>query len=74
MTVVLGLINVGGLSIFYFVAIFVARVIIGLSVGRVLLLRIAGVRTRRTRDIAWSFTAGILLLALAVSLPIVGWR
>lgn len=67
----LGLINLGGAGSFYFVAIFIARVVCCLALGRVIVRRFAVVSTPR----AWfmSLAVGVLLLALFASLPGIGW-
>lgn len=73
--VLMGLFNVGSISIFYFIAIFVARVIVALGIGR-LVLRIfrrgrrrpPGVRPR----VFLALIIGVAILALFSSLPTVG--
>ena len=72
-SIVLGLINFGGMSIFYFVAIFVARSLVGLAIGRLLLRIILNTRvlSRTTEYIALAI--GMLILSIVVSLPYVGW-
>lgn len=72
-SIVLGLINFGGMSIFYFVAIYVARSLVGLAIGRLLLRIITNSReTNRTADYV-SLSIGVLMLSIVVSLPIIGW-
>lgn len=71
---VLGLVNVGAVSIFYFVAIFVTRALVGLAMGR-LILRLFFKRNdvddhRSLQYIALAI--GVLLIAIAISLPIIG--
>ncbi|MEO1287988.1 MAG: polymer-forming cytoskeletal protein [Chloroflexota bacterium] len=70
---VLGLVNVGGISIFYFVAIFVTRAVVGLAIGR-LILRLVFNRTDVTERLLpyIALAMGVFLLALTSSLPIVG--
>lgn len=70
--VLLGVVNFSGAGLFYFVAIFISRVIVGLAIGRVIMRWLwkdsPGLR-------AWLAALGIGLLALALvaSLPVVGW-
>lgn len=73
MTVLLGLLTFGGGSIFYFVAIFVTRIIVGLWIGRGI-LRLMWGRTPYNRfAMAASLVLGIAALSLAGSLPVIGW-
>ncbi|MGB7337526.1 MAG: polymer-forming cytoskeletal protein [Phototrophicaceae bacterium] len=71
---VLGLVNIGGVSIFYFVAIFVTRAIVGLAIGR-FILRI-GFGRNDVDDHRWlqylALLLGVLLIAILTSLPIIG--
>ncbi|MFZ4813231.1 MAG: hypothetical protein ACOYL5_01750 [Phototrophicaceae bacterium] len=70
--VVLTLLNVGGASLFYFVAIFVARSIVCLAVGRLLLRQVLrDDDTLRYQSMRLLF--GALLVGAAVTLPTVGW-
>ena len=72
--VVLGLVNVGGVSIFYFVAIYVTRALVGLAIGR-LILRVVFNRNDVDERRALQYLAlaiGVLLIAAAISLPIIG--
>lgn len=69
---VLGLVNIGGISLFYFVAIFVARVLVGLALGRVVFRLLVG-RSSQGRMNYVSMAMGMILLGLAVSLPFIGW-
>jgi hypothetical protein len=70
--IVLGLANVGGISIFYFLAIFVARTLVGLAIGRVL-LRIFMNGSALQHRMSVQIIVGTLLLALSASLPLIGW-
>lgn len=70
--VVLTLLDVGGASLFYFVAIFVARSIVSLAFGR-LLLRLIFEDDGSSRFLYLSLIFGALLIGFAVSLPFVGW-
>jgi len=71
---VLGLVNVGGASIFYFVAIFVTRAIVGLAIGR-LILRVIFKRND-VDDYRWlqylALTIGVFLVSALSSLPVIG--
>jgi cytoskeletal protein CcmA (bactofilin family) len=68
---VLGLANIGGASLFYFVAIYVARVIVALAIGRAI-FRMIGREGASPREIALSLAAGLLILALAGATPVIG--
>ena len=70
--IVLALVNLGGVSVFYFVAIFVARVIAGLALGRVLLRGNWQHRTGTRWEIA-RLALGVLVLSAMVSVPVVGF-
>ncbi|MDQ7036378.1 MAG: hypothetical protein Q9P01_16565 [Anaerolineae bacterium] len=68
---VLGLVNLGGVSLFYFVAIFVARALVGLALGRFLMRLLYQDR----EGIMWSLAQlalGLFILAAVVSLPVIG--
>lgn len=72
--VVLGLVNVGGVSIFYFVAIFVTRALVGLAIGR-FILRVVFKRNDvdERRPLQYlALAIGVLLISVAISLPIIG--
>ncbi|MGJ3237213.1 MAG: hypothetical protein ACFE0Q_00760 [Anaerolineae bacterium] len=73
-TLVLGLVNIGGISIFYFVAIFVTRALVGLAIGR-LLLRVM-MNRNDVDDHRWlqylALAVGVFLIAVASSLPFIG--
>ncbi len=72
--IVLGLVNIGGVSIFYFVAIFVTRALAGLAIGR-LTLRLAFNR-HDVDDKRWlqyvALVMGVFFIAVLISLPIIG--
>ena len=70
--VVINVVNLGGAGIFYFVAIFVARVVVCLAAGRFVLRILFGDSAGRRADIV-ALLIGIGLLALLGSLPLVGW-
>lgn len=68
---VLGVMNFGGASVFYLAAIFGARVVACLALGRVVTRRFT--LTNSTRSWYVSLVAGVVILALFASLPAVGW-
>jgi hypothetical protein len=68
----LGLSFVLGASIFYFVAIYVTRVIVGLALGRALIRTWPG-DSNRLRVAYIQLLAGVALLAVMYSLPLIGW-
>lgn len=70
--VVLGLANIGGAGLFYFTAIFIARVIVGLALGR-LLLRLARRDDGTLRSLLISLGIGLFLLTMGGALPVIGW-
>lgn len=69
--VVLGVMNFGGASVFYLMAIFGARVVACLALGRLVTRRFTV--TNSTRSWYLSLIAGVGLLAIFASLPSVGW-
>jgi hypothetical protein len=77
--VALGLANIGSASVFYFLAIFVARVVVALAVGRYamrkLLARALNLEPRSLRYEFTSLMIGTFLYAMASSIPvpIIGW-
>lgn len=70
--VVLLILNVGGASLFYFVAIFVARSIFCLAIGRRLIRPLIH-DDGSTRFLYIALIAGAVLIAALVSLPVIGW-
>ena len=74
MGVVLGLVNIAGISVFYFVAIFGARALVGLAIGR-LILRTLFLRTDVDEN-RWmpvlALVIGVGLLSLLTALPTFG--
>lgn len=70
--VVLGLANIGGAGLFYFTAIYVARVIVALAVGK-LLLRLFWKDDGSMRSLFISMGIGLLLLSMLGSIPVFGW-
>lgn len=71
-TVVLMVVDLGGASVFYFVAIFVARSIVSLAIGR-RLLRFVFEDDGEPRFLYLSLGVGALAIGFAVSLPVIGW-
>lgn len=70
--IVFSLLNLGGATIFYMVAIFVSRVVVALALGRFVLRLFP--RTRHLHsDTRYALVAGVLLLTLVASVPYVGW-
>lgn len=71
--VVLGLVNIAGISVFYFVAIFGARALVGLAFGR-LVLRVFG--RNDIDDNRWmpvlALVIGVGLLSIVTALPFIG--
>ena len=70
--IMLGMLNLGGVGIFYFVAIFLARVIAALGLGRLLVYVLAG-NSRLSVNHVFCMIVGVLVLALLSSLPVLGW-
>ncbi len=68
----LGLIFLLGASIFYFVAIYVTRVIVALGLGRAL-MRMGPGDSHHPRIAYVHLLAGVALLAVLYSLPLIGW-
>ncbi len=66
------ILNMGGISIFYFTAIFVSRVVLALAIGRVL-LRMFTEAGNTTLSWMISLLIGVLLLSVTASLPVIGW-
>jgi hypothetical protein len=73
LSLVLGLVNLGGVSVFYFVAIFLARALVALGIGRVVLrLRFNSTAIDEPPMRYLALLVGVFLLALIVSLPVIG--
>lgn len=68
---ILGLVNIGGTSLFYFVAIFVSRMIVAVALGRTIVRWF----TLGTSARSWfiSLVVGVVIFGVLVSLPVVGW-
>ncbi len=69
--IILGIVNIGGTSLFYFIAIFISRMIMAVALGRLLISGFMPLNTTRSWYI--SLGIGVLILALLASLPQVGW-
>jgi len=71
--IVLGLANIGAASVFYFTAVYISRVVVGLAIGR-LLMRALRLRPHsgRMRSMFIEVGIGLSLLAMLGALPIVG--
>jgi hypothetical protein len=69
--IILGIVNIGGTSLFYFVAIFISRMIMAVALGRLLISGFVPTNTVRSWYI--SLAVGVLILAVLSSLPQVGW-
>jgi hypothetical protein len=67
-----GLVSISATSIFYFVAIFLARVIVCLAIGQAIVRSTVG-DDGSSRIMYLSLFVGILLLAITASLPAIGW-
>lgn len=70
---VLGLANIGLASVFYFMAIYIARVIFALAIGRFILRSILRRDDGTLRALFFSLGLGLLALAIVASIPVVGW-
>lgn len=68
----LALVDIGVVGVFYFTAIFIARAVVGLGVGRLVLHIVLGPEQARRRP-RLSVLIGVALLALLASLPVVGF-
>jgi hypothetical protein len=69
---ILGVLDIGGSSILFFIVIFVSRVIICLAIGRAVTRALLNDGSTG-RAIFLSLLIGVILLALVASLPVVGW-
>ncbi|QPC84509.1 hypothetical protein G4Y79_09075 [Phototrophicus methaneseepsis] len=72
MTFVLSVVNIGGATVFYLTAIFVARALFALAIGRSL-ARIFWARNGLHVNPYAALLMGVVILALLVTLPFVGW-
>jgi hypothetical protein len=70
-SLVIGTISAGSAGLFYFVAIFISRALFCLALGSLLTRPLRRMRRPRT---AWlSLLLGVLIVAFAASLPVMGW-
>lgn len=69
--VIAGLVNVGGGTFFYFVAVFIGRALTALAMGDIL-LRLASLRIGRPWYAISALFLGSLLLSVVASLPVLG--
>ena len=67
----IGMLNIGGAGLFYFVAIYISRIIVCLAVGRVV-VRLALGDDGTARMVYFNLGAGVLLLSILVFLPVIG--
>lgn len=65
------LLDLGGAGLFYFIAIFVSRVVVCIALGRIILRMILGSRSEHWMNYI-NLLVGVALLALLSSLPYVG--
>jgi hypothetical protein len=70
--VVLGLVNIGWASVFYFTAIYIARLIFALAVGRLVVYVLFDGDGSLRYQLA-SLGIGVLILGVLGSIPVVGW-
>ncbi|MBE2267347.1 MAG: polymer-forming cytoskeletal protein [Anaerolinea sp.] len=68
---VIEVITLAGVGLFVFVAIYITRVIVALALGRLLLRVLLGERVEGRMNVV-ALLIGVVLLALLVSLPIIG--
>ena len=68
----LALVDIGVIGVFYFTAIFIARAVVGLAVGR-LVLHVALGPAQAGRRPRLSVIIGVALLSLFASLPVIGF-
>jgi len=71
-SVVLVTVNLAGISLFYLGAIFIARVIVALAIGRFLVRRIWG-SNQGVRVQYVCMGIGTLIIAVLASIPAIGW-
>lgn len=68
----LGLINLGGGSLFYFISGYIARMVVAAALGTLILEQVSA-KELTVRDWMLGVAVGAGLIALATSLPTVGW-
>ncbi len=69
---ILGVTDIGGASVLFFVVIFVSRVVLCLALGRALIHLLFG-DDHSSRAIWLGLLVGIVLLSVVASLPVIGW-
>ncbi len=69
---IVNIVNVGAAGLFFFTAIFISRVIVSIALGRLTVRLLLGDRPERYMTYV-SLLIGVVLVALAASLPYVGW-
>lgn len=70
--VLFGLLDIGGATFFYFMAIFFSRTIIALAIGR-FLYRVTTGNSARRRALYVAMLIGAIALGMMASLPFIGW-
>jgi hypothetical protein len=70
--IALGALDIGGASVFYFVAIYISRVIVCLALGRAIVWGIWGY-DHSPRVLYVSLLIGVGILAVLVWIPVIGW-
>jgi hypothetical protein len=73
LAVMLALANGIGMGVFYFVAIFVARIVIALSIGSFLWSAARRPDDGSLRTTIFKLAVGVIGLALLSAIPVVGW-
>lgn len=71
--ITLGLGTVGGAAIFYFGAIYVARVVVAFAIGRTLVRNLGFWDRPNLRWMLVELLAGTLFISLLASIPYIGW-
>ncbi len=69
---VLGVVNIGSAGLFYFVALYLSRVVVGLAIGRTI-LKIIGRDDKTLRSLFIALASGLLVLTLFSAIPVFGW-
>ena len=69
---VLGLTNIGIAGLFYFTALYISRVIVGMALGRVI-LKLMGRDDKTLRSYFVALGFGLFLLSMSSAIPVVGW-
>lgn len=69
---VLGLTNIGIASLFYFTALYISRVIVGMALGR-FILKLMHRDDKTLRSYFVGLAIGLFLLSMSSAVPVVGW-